>query len=97
LDNDTELLPDTMFKAAEFIKQNQDTIAQLKLVYPNGLIDSCGGVLDELGYPIELGRGDKSAENCFEVREILYAKGASLLVNKKKLDELKGFDTEYFF
>ena len=75
LDNDTELLPDTMFKAVKFIKQNQDTIAQLKLVYPNGLIDSCGGVLDELGYPIELGRGDKSAENCFEVREILYAKG----------------------
>jgi len=76
LDNDTELLPDTMFKAVEFIKQNQDTIAQLKLVYPNGLIDSCGGVLDELGYPIELGRGIKSAENCFEVREILYAKSA---------------------
>ena len=97
LDNDTELLPDTIFKAVEFIKQNQNTIVQLKLVYPNGLIDSCGGVLDELGYPIELGRGDKSAENCFEVREILYAKGASLLVSKKIFDELKGFDTEYFY
>jgi GT2 family glycosyltransferase len=97
LDNDTELLPDTIFKAVEFIKQNQNTIVQLKLVYSNGLIDSCGGVLDELGYPIELGRGDKSAENCFEVREILYAKGASLLVSKKIFDELKGFDTEYFY
>jgi Predicted glycosyltransferases len=97
LDNDVELLPDTIFKAVEFIKQNQNTIVQLKLVYPNGLIDSCGGVLDELGYPIELGRGDKSAENCFEVREILYAKSASLLVSKKIFDELKGFDTDYFF
>ena len=85
LDNDTKLLSDTTSKAVEFIKQNRDAIAQLKLVYPNGLIDSCGGVLDELGYPIELGRGDKSAKNCFEVREILYAKGASLLVNKKNI------------
>ena len=40
-----------MFKVVEFIKQNQNTIVQLKLVYPNGLIDSCGGVLDELGIP----------------------------------------------
>jgi glycosyltransferase involved in cell wall biosynthesis len=76
LDNDTELLPDTMFKAVEFIKPNQDTIAQLKLVYSKGLIDSLGSVLDELGYPIELDRGIKSAENCFEVKEILYAKSA---------------------
>jgi Predicted glycosyltransferases len=97
LDNDTELLPDTIFKAVEFIKQNQNTIVQLKLVYSNGLIDSCGGVLDELGYPIELGRGGKSEENCFEVREILYAKGASLLVSKKIFDDLEGFDTNYFF
>lgn len=65
LDNDTELLPDTTFKTVEFIKQNQNTIPQLKLVYPNGLIDSCGGVLNEPRYPIEIGRGDKSAEKCF--------------------------------
>jgi Predicted glycosyltransferases len=97
LDDDTQLLQNTIFKAVEFIRQNPNTIIQLKLIYPNGLIDIFGGILDKLGYPIELGRGDKYAENCFEAREILYAKGASLLVSKKIFDKVKGLDADYFF
>lgn len=97
LDNDTEIPPDTLSKAVEFMKRNPNAVVQLKLVYPDGLIDSCGGILDDLGYPIELGRGSKAAEECSEVKEILYAKGASLLVSKRVFEELGGFDESYFY
>lgn len=97
LDNDTEILKDTIERAMNFLERNPNLIVQLKLVYPNGLIDSCGGLIDELGYPVELGRNEKAGESCFEVNEIFYAKGSAVLVERGIFKELGGFDETYFY
>jgi Predicted glycosyltransferases len=96
--NDTEILEDTLTNVMDFIKkENSNLVAQLKLVYPNGLIDSCGGLISDLGYPVELNRISKANEKCFEIKEIFHAKGAAMLVNRKIFEELGGFDKDYFY
>ncbi|MFP3261119.1 MAG: glycosyltransferase family 2 protein [Sulfolobus sp.] len=98
LDNDTEILEDTLTNVMDFIKkENSNLVVQLKLVYPNGLIDSCGGLISDLGYPVELNRNSKANEKCFEIKEIFYAKGAAMLVNRRIFKELGGFDKDYFY
>jgi Predicted glycosyltransferases len=98
LDNDTEISEDTLTHVMDFIKkENSNSIVQLKLVYPNGLIDSCGGLISDLGYPVELNRNSKANEKCFEIKEIFYAKGAAMLVNRRIFEELGGFDKDYFY
>ena len=97
LDNDTEILEDTLTNVMDFIKkENSNLVVQLKLVYPNGLIDSCGGLISDLGYPVELNRNSKANEKCFEIKEIFYAKGAAMLVNRRIFKELGEFDKDFF-
>jgi Predicted glycosyltransferases len=98
LDQDVTLPPGTLFQLSSMLnEENYNTVFQLKLVYPNGLIDSCGGLIDELGYPIELRKGEPAENQCSDVNDILYAKGSAMLIGKKVLDELKGFDPNYFY
>jgi GT2 family glycosyltransferase len=98
LDNDTEILEDTLTNVMDFIKkENSNLVVQLKLVYPNGLIDSCGGLISDLGYPVELNRNSKANEKCFEIKKIFYAKGAAMLVNRRIFKELGEFDKDYFY
>jgi len=98
LDNDTEILEDTLTNVMDFIKkENSNLVVQLKLVYPNGLIDSCGGLISDLGYPVELNRNSKANEKCFEIKEIFYAKGAAMLVNRRIFKELGEFDKDFFY
>ena len=98
LDNNNEILEDTLTNVMDFIKkENSNLVVQLKLVYPNGLIDSCGGLISDLGYPVELNRNTKANENCFEIKEIFYAKGAAMLVNRRIFKELGELDKDYFY
>ncbi|MUN28484.1 glycosyltransferase family 2 protein [Sulfuracidifex metallicus] len=98
LDHDVTLPPRTLFLLSTILnKENYNTVFQLKLVYPSGLIDSCGGLIDELGYPRELRKGEPAENQCMDVTDILYAKGSAMLISKKLLDELKGFDPNYFY
>jgi len=98
LDHDITLPPGTLFQLSTILnKENYNIVFQLKLVYPNGLIDSCGGLIDELGYPRELWKGEPAENQCVDVNDILYAKGSAMLISKKLLDELKGFDPNYFY
>jgi GT2 family glycosyltransferase len=92
------LPPGTLFQLSTILnKENHNIVFQLKLVYPNGLIDSCGGLVDELGYPRELRKGEPVETQYIDVTNILYAKGSAMLISKKLLDELKGFDPNYFY
>jgi len=98
LDHDITLPPGTLFQLSTILNnENYNIVFQLKLVYPNGLIDSCGGLIDELGYPRELKKGEPAESQCVDVNDILYAKGSAMLISRKLLDELKGFDPNYFY
>ena len=98
LDNDTEILEDTLTNVMDFVKkENSNLVVQLKLVYPNGLIDSCGGLISDLGYPVELNRNSKANEKCFEIKEIFHAKGVAMPVNRRFFKELGGFDKDYIY
>ncbi len=98
LDQDVTLPPGTLFKLSTILnKESYSGVFQLKLVYPNGLIDSCEGLIDELGYPKELRKGEPAENQCSDVNDILYAKGSAMLISKKLLDELRGFDPNYFY
>ncbi|WP_016729832.1 glycosyltransferase [Saccharolobus islandicus] len=97
LDNDTELTEDTLEKFIGFIEKNTDSIAQLKLIRDDGRIDAAGGVIDELGYPFELFKGEDVKEIDEIDHNILYAKGAAIGMSREIFSELNGFDNEYFY
>jgi len=46
--NDTDILEDTLMNVMDSIKKwNSNLVVQLKLGYPNGLIDSCGKLISD--------------------------------------------------
>ncbi|NON63307.1 glycosyltransferase family 2 protein, partial [Acidianus sp. RZ1] len=96
LDNDTEVLKDTLLKFVNFLKENRKTIVQLKLVKEDGTIDAAGGVIDVLGYSHEIFRGTPK-DDVKETYPVLYAKGAAFGGWREDLLYLGGFDDEYFY
>jgi GT2 family glycosyltransferase len=54
-------------------------------------------LIDELGYPRELRKGEPAETQYIDVTNILYAKGSAMLISRKLLDELKGLDPNYFY
>lgn len=96
LDNDTEVMEDTIEKFIEFINKNPDFIVQLKLIKDDGRIDAAGGIIDDLGYPLELFKGSIVAD-FIPPANILYAKGAAIGMSKDVFNMLHGFDNEYFY
>ena len=60
------------------------------MLKPNGEIDSSGDFLDTLG------RAYSSKIRPKSIKEILSARGASLLVKREIFENLGGFDKEYF-
>ena len=78
---------------------NQDPevgVAQSLLLNFDGTIDSSGGFVNFLGYPIELGKNMRlMLPN--EVYEIGYAKGAAALFRRDAYFRAGGFDERFFF
>ncbi|MCY0850997.1 MAG: glycosyltransferase [Sulfuracidifex metallicus] len=98
LDNDTVLEKDTLEKFIDYMlsKDKNDTIVQLKLLKPDRKIDAAGGLLDDLGYPIELMKGKD--EDCLKNDlEVIYAKGAAMGLSRELAYEIGLFDEKYFY
>ncbi|WP_246253004.1 glycosyltransferase family 2 protein [Acidianus brierleyi] len=96
LDNDTKVPEDSLGHLINFLSSNQYKIVQLKLIREDGTIDSAGGFIDDLGYPYEKYRGERS-KNVNSIYPILYAKGAALIISRDVFEKLGGFDEDYFF
>lgn len=96
LDNDTEIVEDTLEKFISYIAERPNEIVQLKLIKEDGTLDATGGLIDDLAYPHELNRGAKE-DTVNEVREILYAKGAAIGMSRKTFELVGGYDEEYFY
>lgn len=93
LDNDVVLSPDFSVNISKYL--DHSSILQLVLMREDGRIDSAGGLIDKLGYPHEIGRDQRFTSQ--EVKEILYAKGAGMIVPRDVFLKLNGFDEDYFY
>jgi len=91
LNNDTEVSPNFIEKMVNVLNQDSKiAICQSLLLKPNQEIDSSGDYVDELG------RAYSSRKKLTEVKEILSARGASMMVKKNYFWDLDGFDEKFF-
>jgi GT2 family glycosyltransferase len=92
LDNDVEVESNTL---AEFVRAaGEGDIIQLSIVREDGSIDALGGLVDEMGYPVEIGRGESRLD---VHRPPLYAKGAAFGMTRDLFNRVGGFDPVYFY
>ncbi len=82
------------------VMEGDETIgmAQSLLIKPNGDIDSAGGFINGLGYPIEFKPNiDWRLLTRLKPYDVGYAKGAAVLIRRKAYEEVGGFDNRFFF
>ncbi len=91
LNNDTIVKPNFITELVKVIKTDSKiAICQSFLLKPNGEIDSSGDFVDTLG------RAYSSRKKVSEVREILSARGAAMLIRKESFFDLGQFDKKFF-
>jgi len=91
LNNDTIVTPNFIDEMLNVIlKENKIAICQSLLLKPTGEVDSSGDFIDTLG------RAYNSKEKITKTREILSARGASMMVKKDAFWDLEGFDKKFF-
>ena len=91
LNNDTIVKPNFISELVKVINSDSKiAICQSLLLKPNGEIDSSGDFVDTLG------RAYSSREKVSEVREILTARGAAMLIRKESFFDLGQFDMHFF-
>ena len=91
LNNDTYVKPNFISELVSVAeKDNKVAICQSLLLKPNGTIDSSGDFIDSLG------KAYSSKEKPENVKEILSARGASMMVKKESFWDLGGFDKNFF-
>lgn len=91
LNNDTVANPNFIREMVSVLNQDSKiAICQSLLLKPNGEVESSGDFIDILG------RAYMSKEKETKVKEILSARGASMMVRKKMFWELGGFDKNFF-
>ncbi len=87
LNNDTVVCPNFIKEMLKvFFQDSKIAICQSLLLKPNGDIDSSGDFIDTIG------RAYSSREKVNEVKKILSAKGACMMVRKESFWDLGGFD-----
>jgi len=91
LNNDTEVNADFIGEMVKVLKQDPKiAICQSLLLKSNGDVDSSGDFIDTLG------RAYSSKNKVNEVKKILSARGASMMVRKDSFWDLGGFDKKFF-
>lgn len=97
LNNDTQVTQDWLFHMISVFKSDQQTgLVGVKLIYPYGLLQEAGGLVNYLGQTANYGKyTDPSLGKYNYLRETDYCSGACILVEKADFDKLNGFDTRY--
>ena len=91
LNNDTVVRPNFINEMVEVLKKDSKiAICQSLLMKPNGEVDSSGDFIDTLG------RSYTSRNKETNVKKILSAKGASMMVKTDSFWDLGGFDKKFF-
>ena len=91
LNNDTYVKPNFINELiTEISKDTKIAICQSLLLKPDGMIDSCGDYIDNLGVAFS------SKIIPTKVQEIFSAKGAVMMIRKNLFNEIGGFDEKFF-
>ncbi|TWB24553.1 GT2 family glycosyltransferase [Nitrospirillum amazonense] len=65
-------------------------------LYPDGVVQEAGGIIDANGYPIRLGRGDKTPSlELLKPKFVNYISAAALMIPRDIFMEVGGFDLAY--
>ncbi|MGH4017965.1 MAG: glycosyltransferase [Pseudonocardiaceae bacterium] len=97
LNNDTEVHPgwlDELVATAD----SDDRIGLIgaKLVYPDGRLQECGGIVWSDGTGWNYGRnGDPDSPEFQALRDVDYCSGAAILVRRDVFEQVGGFDDRY--
>ncbi|WP_262249597.1 glycosyltransferase [Parapedobacter soli] len=97
LNNDTQVLSGWLANLiAPFQQVEKVGLVGAKLVYPYGLLQEAGGIVDFRGEPANYGKFDDTENVLYNyLRETDYCSGACLLVLKADLITLDGFDEAF--
>ncbi|MGW9477000.1 glycosyltransferase [Saccharomonospora azurea] len=97
LNNDTEVHDGWLDSLTAVFDAHRDVgLAGSKLVYPDGTLQECGGIVWADGTGWNYGRGDNPHEPRYAtMRDVDYCSGAAIMVRKSLFDALGGFDTRY--
>lgn len=91
LNNDTIVKPDTLNELVNvFHNDPQIGIAQSLLLHQDGEVDSSGDFIDKNGVSFS------SHERSVQVKEILSAKAAAMMIKKDLYFQLNGFDEKFY-
>ncbi|WP_197319483.1 glycosyltransferase [Saccharomonospora sp. NB11] len=97
LNNDTEVHDGWLDALVTVFDTHRDIgLVGSKLVYPDGTLQECGGIVWADGSGWNYGRGDNPHEPRYAtMRDVDYCSGASIMVRKSLFDAVGGFDTRY--
>ena len=97
LNNDTEVKPRWLDELYETLLRQPDIgIVGAKLVYPDGKLQECGGIVWRLGDGWNWGRGQPADDPRFcYMRDADYVSGAALMIKASLFAELGRFDELY--
>ncbi len=97
LNNDTEPKPGWLDSLAEaFHHDGRIGLAGAKLVYPDGTLQECGGIVWADAGAANYGHGDNPDDARYaSVRDVDYCSGAAIMIRRELFEQLGGFDDRY--
>lgn len=97
LNNDTEVLGDSLNAALRFLSEHRDVgAAGGRLILLDGMLQEAGCALWREGHVLQYGRGDTPTASEYQFRrDVDYCSGAFLMTRRELFQQMGGLDTSF--